>query len=46
MKFVEFYEENGLSRSQNFLQAGAGAAPKWTGSATLLVSVQEQKPQV
>jgi hypothetical protein len=38
MKIVEFYEENGTSRSRNFLQAGAGAAQKWTGSATLLLS--------
>jgi hypothetical protein len=40
MKIVEFYEENSPSRSRswNFLQAGAGAgaAQKWTGSATLI----------
>jgi hypothetical protein len=30
--------ENGRSRSRNFLQAGAGAAQKWTGSATLLTA--------
>jgi hypothetical protein len=39
MKIVDFfYGENGPSRSRNFLQAGAGAAQKWTGSATLLLS--------
>jgi hypothetical protein len=38
MKIAKFYEENGSSWSRNFLQAGAGAAQKWTGSATLLVT--------
>jgi hypothetical protein len=38
MKIVEFYEDNCPSRSRNFRQAGAGAAQKWTGSATLVKS--------
>jgi hypothetical protein len=43
MKVVEFYVENCPSQSRNFWQAeaGAGAAQKWTGSATLDAAVDE-----
>jgi hypothetical protein len=41
MKIVEFFEENGTSRSRNFLQAGAEDAQKWTGSATLVLTMQD-----
>jgi hypothetical protein len=45
MKIVEFYEENGPSRSRNFSQAGAraGATKKWTGSATLLFTLNTKR---
>jgi hypothetical protein len=42
MKIVELHEENGPSWRRNFLQAGAGAAQKWTGSATLLLTIANQ----
>jgi hypothetical protein len=37
MKIVELYEENGPSRSRNFLQAGAGAAQKWKLPAPVIL---------